>query len=160
MRPNLFSVMSNNDILKSLRYTLNVSDPQMLEMFNSVGIEVATSELTDWFRKEDDILYRPIYDIKLAAFLNATIVLKRGKKEGVEIINEKKLNNNLILRKLRIAFNLKDDEMLEILKLVDFEISKHELSAFFRKPGQNQYRVCKDQILRKFIMGLQKKYRP
>ncbi len=151
--------MNNNDILKSLRYTLNLSDPHMLNMFKDVGVEVTQSELTNWFRKDDDHLFAPMYDNKLAAFLNAVIVLKRGKKEDVEIIHEKKLNNNQILRKLKIAFNLKDNEMLEILALSDFTISKHELSALFRKPGQNQYRVCKDQILRKFVMGLQKKYR-
>ena len=69
------------------------------------------------------------------------------------------MNNNTIFRKLRIALNLKDEDILEILKLVDIEISKHELSAFFRKPGQSQYRECKDQILRNFLRGMQMKYR-
>jgi len=91
--------------------------------------------------------------------LNGLIVDKRGKKEGPQSVPEKQLNNNNILRKFKIALNLKDDDILEMLKLADFEISKHELSAFFRKPGQSQYRECKDQILRNFLQGMQMKYR-
>ena len=96
----------------------------------------------------------------MASFLNAVIVDKRGKKEGPEPIPESRLNNNLIFRKLRIALNYKDEDILEILSSMDMDISKHELSAFFRNPSQPQFRPCKDQILRKFLFGLQRKMRP
>jgi uncharacterized protein YehS (DUF1456 family) len=69
-------------------------------------------------------------------------------------------NNNLILRKLRIALNLKEEDMLAIFALRSFRLSAHELSAFFRNPSQAQYRECKDQVLRNFLMGLQQKFRP
>jgi uncharacterized protein YehS (DUF1456 family) len=62
--------------------------------------------------------------------------------------------------KLKIALNLKAEDVLEILGLADFRLSKHELSAFFRKPGHKHYRECKDQILRNFLNGLQKMHRP
>ncbi|MDA3818247.1 MAG: DUF1456 family protein [Prolixibacteraceae bacterium] len=75
-------------------------------------------------------------------------------------VAEKRLTNNIVLRKIKIALNLKDEDMLEILGLVDFKISKHELSAFFRKPTQSQFRPCKDQILRYILQGLTKKYKP
>ncbi|HCB46292.1 MAG TPA: DUF1456 domain-containing protein, partial [Algoriphagus sp.] len=58
-----------------------------------------------------------------------------------------------------IALSMKDQDMLDVFELRKFRISKHELSAFFRKPDQHQYRVCKDQILRNFLMGLQLKFR-
>jgi uncharacterized protein YehS (DUF1456 family) len=61
--------------------------------------------------------------------------------------------------KLKIALNLKAEDVLEILELAEFRISKHELSAFFRKPGHKHYRECKDQILRNFLQGMQLKYR-
>ncbi len=70
------------------------------------------------------------------------------------------MNNNLVLRKLKIALTLDDTEMLEIFGLVGFHISKHEISAFFRKPDNSHYRDCKDQILRNFLVGLQMKFRP
>jgi uncharacterized protein YehS (DUF1456 family) len=66
----------------------------------------------------------------------------------------------MIFQKLKIALNMKDDEILEILAKVNVNISKHELSAFFRKPTQDQYRLLKDQILRNFLRGIQMKFRP
>ena len=61
--------------------------------------------------------------------------------------------------KLKIAFNLKAEDTLALLALNDVVISKHELSAFFRKPGHRHRRACKDQVLRNFLKGLQLKYR-
>ena len=115
-----------------------------------------------WFEKTSivsDPDFKGIYDKDLASFLNGFINLRRGKKEGPQPKPEKTLNNNLILRKLKIALNLRDDEMVEIFDLVDMRISKHEINAFFRKPTQSQFRFCKDQFLRNFLFGIQKKYR-
>ena len=64
------------------------------------------------------------------------------------------LTNNDILKKLRVALNLKDDDIIKILKLADFEISKTELSAIFRKDDHPNYRPCGDQLLRNFLNGL------
>lgn len=64
------------------------------------------------------------------------------------------LNNNDIIKKLRVALKLKDTDIIEILKLVDFEISKTELSAFFRREDHPNYKPLKDQILRNFLNGL------
>ena len=82
-----------------------------------------------------------------------------GKKEGSQVEPEQSLTNNLIFRKLKIALDLKDDDILVIMESVDFRLSKHELSAFFRKPGHKNYRECKNQILRNFLTGVQNKYR-
>lgn len=62
--------------------------------------------------------------------------------------------NNDILKKLRVALALKDDDIVEILKLVDFKISKSELSAFFRNEDHPNYKNCGDQILRNFLNGM------
>ncbi|MFG1492975.1 DUF1456 family protein [Halobacteriovorax sp. GFR7] len=64
------------------------------------------------------------------------------------------MTNNDILKKLRIALSLKDFEIIEILKLVDFEMTKTELSALFRKDDHPNYKECGDQVLRKFLNGL------
>jgi len=64
------------------------------------------------------------------------------------------MNNNDILKKLRIALELKDTDIIEILKLADFDISKAELSALFRSEDHRNYKECGDQILRKFLNGL------
>ena len=64
------------------------------------------------------------------------------------------MTNNDILKKIRVALNLKDTDIIDILKLADFEITKTELSALFRKEGHKNYKECGDQILRRFLNGL------
>ena len=152
--------MTNNDILRRLRYTFDLNDTQVIEVFALAGLEVNRAQISEWLKKDDDPDYKPIYDPQLAVFLTVFIIHKRGKKEGEDPKSEKKLNNNIVFRKLKIALSLKDEDITEILELVDFRMSKHELSAFFRNPTQNQYRPCKDQVLRNFIHGLQEKYHP
>jgi uncharacterized protein YehS (DUF1456 family) len=131
----------------------------MIEIFGFGDFMVKRSDVSDWLKKEDDPLYVQISDQQLAAFLNGLIVQRRGKREGVQMIAEKELSNNLILRKLKIAFDLKTDDIIELFNLVDKRISPHELSAFLRSPEQKQYRICNDQYLRNFIHGLQVKFR-
>ncbi|QCK15794.1 YehS family protein [Mangrovivirga cuniculi] len=151
--------MTNNDILRRLRYTFDLNDHQVIEIFELAQYSVNRSEVVNWMLKEEDEYFQPMSDKELALFLNGLINLKRGVKDGPQHEAEDFLNNNLILRKLRIALNLKDTDMLEILNLANFSIGKHELSAFFRKPGQGQYKPAGDQVLRKFLKGLQLKYR-
>ena len=83
----------------------------------------------------------------------------RGAKDGQKPVVEKRLTNNMIFMKLKIALSLKAEDVMAILALADFKISKHELSAFFRKTDHKHYRDCKDQILRNFLKGLQLKFR-
>lgn len=154
-----FYNMTNNDIIRYIRYAFDYSDSDMIGIFSLAGCQVSRSQICDWLKKEDDPSYSNLNDIQLATFLNGFIIEKRGKKEGEQPIPENRLNNNIILRKLKIALNLNDEGILDILGLVDMPISKHELSAFFRNSGQRQYRPCNDQILRNFLHGMQKKFR-
>lgn len=151
--------MDNNDILRSIRYTFDLSDQQMMDLFALAEKEVTRAEVSNWLKKEEDTDFVTMQDIELATFLNGFINDKRGKREGEQPIPEKKLTNNIVLRKLKIALNFKEEDMLAAFKLADMRISKHELSAFFRKPTQNQYRECKDQFLRNFLVGIKNKYR-
>ena len=64
------------------------------------------------------------------------------------------LTNNDILKKLRVALKMRDDDIVKVLSLVDFKISKSELGAFFRSEDQPKYVDCQDQILRNFLNGL------
>jgi uncharacterized protein YehS (DUF1456 family) len=151
--------MTNNDILRRLRYTFELNDDKVMATFASGGYEATRSEISDWMKKDDEEAYKNLGDKYLAAFLNGFIHLKRGKKEGEQPVPEKKLNNNIILRKLKIALNLQDEDILTVLDLADLRFSKSELSAFFRKSDHRHYRECKDQIIRNFLHGLQIKYK-
>lgn len=151
--------MTNNDILRRIRYTFDFNDSKMIAIFGSAGLEVTRAQISDWLKKEDDPAYKRCNDTQMATFLNGLINEKRGKKEGPQPAPERVLTNNLIFRKLKIALNLKDDDVLSIMELAKFRLGKSELSAFFRKPGHKHYRECKDQILRNFLKGMQLKYR-
>ena len=123
------------------------------------GLEVTRAGISDWLKKDDDPDYKNCSDQQLAIFLNGLIIEKRGKKDGPQPEPEKTLNNNIIFRKLKIALNLQADDVISMVNQADFRMSKHELSAFFRKPGHKHYRECKDQVLRYFLKGMQLKYR-
>jgi len=151
--------MTNNDILRRIRYIFDLSDSSMIAIFGSADYQVTREQISDWLKKEEDPAYQKCSDTEFAIFLNGLINDKRGKKEGAQPAPEKRLNNNIIFVKLKIALNLKAEDILEILALANFPIGKHELSAFFRKPGHKHYRECQDQILRNFLKGAQVKYR-
>lgn len=152
--------MTNNDVLRRIRYIFDLNDSKMIDIFTAAEAQVTREQISNWLKKEDDPSYQNCTDSKLATFLNGFINDKRGKKEGEQPAPENKLTNNIIFRKIRIALNLQEEDVLETLLLADLRISKHELSAFFRKPGHKHYRECKDQILRNFLKGLQLLYRP
>ena len=151
--------MLNNDILRRIRYTFNFEDSQMIKIFGLADLEVTRAQISDWLKKDEDDEYKAINDNPFATFLNGLINYKRGKREGEQPEPEKQLNNNIILMKLKIALNLRSEDILEIIYLADMALSKPELSAFFRKSGHKHFRECKDQILRNFLKGLQIKYR-
>ena len=151
--------MTQNDILRRIRYILDLDDSKMISIFSLAGLEVTRAQISDWLKKEDDPAYQSLSDMELATFLNGLIVEKRGRKDGPQPVPEQMLNNNIIFMKLKIAFNLKAEDTLALLALNDMNISKHELSAFFRKSGHKHHRACKDQVLRNFLQGLQLKYR-
>ncbi len=151
--------MDNNDILRRLRYAFDINDSGMIATFALGDVLATRAQISNWLKKDIDPDYVAMPDFQLAAFLNGFIIDKRGKREGPKPIPENQLNNNIILRKLRIALNLKDTDILDLLALAGLKISKHELSAFFRKPGQSQFRECKDQVLRNVLRGIQMKYR-
>jgi len=151
--------MTNNDILRRIRYTFSFDDTKMIAIFGLGGLDVTRAEVSDWLKKEDNPEFQECNDVTLARFLNGLIIEKRGKKDGPQPEPETSLTNNIIFRKLKIALNLQADEVLMLIKQADFSMSKHELSAFFRKPDHKHYRKCKDQVLRYFLKGVQLKYR-
>jgi uncharacterized protein YehS (DUF1456 family) len=64
------------------------------------------------------------------------------------------MSNNDILKKLRVALQLRDDQIVEIMGLVDFKMTESEVNALFRKEDHTNYVKCGDQVLRNFLNGL------
>ena len=153
--------INNNDILRRLRYAFDFNDSKMINIFGQADQVVSREQISNWLKKDDDSEQQQCDDRILACYLNGLINEMRGKKEGTQPKSkpEDNLNNNIIFKKLKIALNLKAEDILRIMALVDFTISKHELSAFFRKKGHKHYRECQEQILRNFLHGIQLEYR-
>ena len=149
--------MTKNDILRRVRYALNINDLTMLEIFRLSGREIDQSGLLNLLKKENEEGYVDCSDKVIGFFLDGLIIHKRGRQE-IKPDQEKKsgprLTNNAILKKLRIALELKEDDMVGILKLADIDISKSELTALFRKEGHRNYKECGDQFMRNFLKGL------
>ncbi len=132
----------------------------MVNVFAAAEHTVTTEQVIAWLTKEGEEAYTEISDTEFATFLNGFINTQRGKREGEQPVPESKLNNNIIFMKLRIALNMKAEDVIATLALVDFNLSKHELSAFSRKVDNKHYRVCNNQVLRLFLTGVQQQVRP
>lgn len=147
--------MINNDVLRRVRYALDLNDAAMLEIFALSDFELTREELLQFLKKENDPAFAPLNNRKLALFLDGLITYRRGKKEEVAVKKASdELDNNGILRKLRIALEFKEEDMLNTLDLAGFRLSKPELSAFFRHADHKHHRKCGDQVLRNFLQGL------
>lgn len=152
--------MLNNDVLRSLRYMLDVSDAQLAEIVQLGGKTVAVDEITAVLKKDDEPGYQDCSDELLAHALDGLVYFKRGKDDSRPApALELPVSNNQVLKKLRVAFELKEDDVHAIMRSVDFPVSKPEMSALFRKQGTSNYRACGDQFLRNFLKGLTQRLR-
>lgn len=156
------SAMINNDILRRLRFALKLNDEKIIEIFKLVNVDIPHYHLSNIMRKEDDDGFVLCQNDVLVSFLDGLIIQNRGKQPGREPEpwpRGKELANNEILRKIRIALQFKDQDIIEIMTLADFRVSKSELSALFRSPGHRNYKECGNQFLRNFLNGLTLKNR-
>lgn len=150
--------MIKNDILRRLRYALSISNSEMAEIFLLAGHDITESEILSLLKKEEEDGFVECSDRLIEIFLNGLIIQKRGRRETDEnkkpVYSSDRISNNAILKKLRIALNFKEVDMLKMFSLADFPVSKSELSALFRKRGHKHYKVCGDQMVRNFLQGL------
>ncbi|MDP2784665.1 MAG: DUF1456 family protein [Sulfurimicrobium sp.] len=149
--------MINNDVLRSVRYALDLSDTKVVAMIKLAERDVEPSDVTSFLKKEEEDGFVECGDDVLVSFLDGLIIHRRGKMEPRPEQHkkaERRLTNNAILKKLRVAFELKEEDMHKILELAGFGVSKPELSALFRMKGHKNYRTCGDQLLRNFLKGL------
>jgi uncharacterized protein YehS (DUF1456 family) len=152
----------NNDVLRSIRYTLDLGEAKVAEIIQLAGLVIAPSDLASLLKKEDEEGFVECGDEVMVAFLDGLIIHRRGRMESRPDQARKpelRLSNNVILKKLRIAFELKDEDMHQVLEQAGFGVSKPELNALFRTKGHKNYRACGDQLLRNFLKGLAMRFR-
>ncbi|RZA05790.1 MAG: DUF1456 family protein [Proteobacteria bacterium] len=147
--------MLNADVLRSLRYALQINNYKIVETCELAGVLVTEAEIFDFLRPEEDPDALPCPDEVLAGFLDGVIYRQRGKDESRPMPPfELPVTNNLVLKKLRVAFQLREEDILELFTSQGFSFGKAELSAVLRKKGHPNYRECGDQALRNFLKAL------
>ncbi|MBA3008205.1 MAG: DUF1456 family protein [Proteobacteria bacterium] len=153
--------MTNNDILRRIRYALDLHDATIVEICRLGGHKLEKASVTAFLKKEEEEGYLACSDPAMNAFLDGLIIHKRGQKEDKtdQEHSASPITNNIILKKLRIALELKEDALLEILGLAHATITKAKLSALFRKEGHKNYKECGNQFLRSFLKGLTIRFR-
>ena len=125
--------MLSNDILRSVRYILKANNNDLVRILALGNVEATAEQIAVWLRKEDEEGFQRCPDIVLSSFLNGLIYEKRGKDESAPALEpERRINNNIVLKKLRIAFSLKTDDILAILTEQQFRVSMPEITAMMR----------------------------
>ena len=149
--------MINNDILRSIRYMLDLGEVHLVELARMADSRcvVDREQMRAWLLREDDTGFAECPDPILAHVLDGLVVHLRGRDDTIAPRPvDPRVNNNVVLKKLRVAFQLRDLDLLQIFADAGHPVSKPELSAFFRLPGHANYRQCGDQVLRNFLKGL------
>lgn len=146
--------MINNDVIRSIRYMLNISEFKLVDIVKLGGGEVTQAEMNAYLKKEDEAGFEECGQNVMSRFLNGLVYFKRGKDDTRPPLAPELPTNNVVLKKLRVAFELKDEDIISMLDKDGFKVSKTELSALFRKEGHQNYRPCGDQFLRSFLKGL------
>ncbi len=146
--------MINNDVLRSLRYMLKTDDTAIAAMIALGGGQTTRAEVTSFLLRDDEPGYTVCDNKVMASFLDGLIIQRRGPKDGPPRAVEKGVTNNTVLKKLRVAFELKEDDLISLMAASGFEVSKPELSALFRNPEHKNFRPAGDQFLRNFLKAL------
>lgn len=152
-------LINTNEILFRIKKALNLTEAQMMEAYSLEDYPMKASHLASLLARRQDKDFTLCSYEELGVFLDGLISLKRGlppEKSGDDEAIE--LNNNLILKKLRIALQLKEAETEIIFGLADIELSKQQLSSLFRKEGHKNFKECSDELLMAFLDGLDEFY--
>ena len=155
--------MTNNDVLRRVRYALRINDKAMIEVFKLGGMNISLEELTALLSKPEDENFKTCNNKTLDVFLSGLITYKRGPQKNApekteEVPNNKNINN-YILRKLKIALAFRSEDMIDAFKTGGVNMSESELSAIFRRPDHKNYREAGDKYVRVFIKGITELFR-
>ena len=152
-------LVKTNEVLYRIQKALNLTTEEMLRAYELEDYKMDASHLDALLKRHQDKAFVPASYEELGVFLDGLVTLKRGpspKKSNDDEAVE--LTNNLILKKLRIALELKEAETEIIFGLADVQLSKQQLSSLFRKESHKNFKVCSDELLMAFLEGLDEFY--
>jgi uncharacterized protein YehS (DUF1456 family) len=141
-------------ILFKIKNALDLDNAMTLKIFGLADVDIDEAHLENILKKHSQDGYAICGYDKLGGFLDGLILSKRGSGSHKDNEAEIECTHNLILKKLRIALNLKEADMLDIFALSGHNIKKNELSALFRSESSHRYKSCDDDTLHAFLAGL------
>jgi len=150
--------MKPSEVIKAIKDALNLNRAQIMHIYELEEFLMSKERLESILRNKSKKNSANATYEELGVFLDGLISYKRGKQEPKEAQEDVILDNNLILKKLRAALNLKEYEMLMIFELADFPIKKSLLKDMFRKPEHPKYKECDNKTLKAFLEGLNEFY--
>ena len=151
--------MKTNDILYKISKALSLTPEEILEAYRLEGYDISPEHLDALLKKRTDAAFELCTYEELGVFLDGLVTLKRGPSPKRPNDDEAvPLTNNLILKKLRIALELKEPETEIIFGLGDATLSKQELKSLFRKEEHKNFKACPDELLMAFLEGLDEFY--
>jgi uncharacterized protein YehS (DUF1456 family) len=145
----------HNDVLRAIRHILNVRDAKLVEIIQLADPAFVLDDISPYLKSEEEPGFKECGDDIMARFLDGLVLSKRGPSDHAHPTpRNQRITNNVTLKKLRVAFELKDSDIAAILAKAGVTIGKTELSSFFRAPDHRNYRACGDQFLRNFLKGM------
>jgi len=151
-------VISTNEILYRIQKALNLSTEDMIEIYKLASHTMSWEHLDSLLKRRQEEGFMLCSYEELGVFLDGLVTFKRGpspKKSNDEVVE---LTNNLILKKLRIALELKEAEIEIIFGLAEIELTKQQLASLFRKESHKNFKPCSAELLMAFIEGLDEFY--
>ena len=151
--------MQINDILFKLKKALSLTPKEMIKAYALANYEMTQERLESILKRRQDKGYSEATYEELGVFLDGLVLLKRGASDKVATDDESvSLSNNLILKKVRVAMELREPELVILFALAEQELSKRQIGALFRKEGTKNFKSCSDELLMAFLEGLDEFY--
>ena len=151
--------MQINDILFKLTTALSLSREEVIKAYALANYEMSEERLGNILKRRQDKGYEEATYEELGVFLDGLVLLKRGPSDKVASADEAvALTNNLILKKVRVAMELKEPELVILFALAEVELTKRQIGSLFRKEGGKNFKACSDELLMAFLEGLDEFY--
>ncbi|CAA6800147.1 MAG: Unknown protein [uncultured Sulfurovum sp.] len=151
--------MQTNDILFKLKTALSLENEQIIEAYKLADFEMTEERLVSIMKRRQDKGFEEATFEELGVFLDGLVLLKRGPSD--KVANEDdvvELTNNLILKKVRVAMELKEPELVILFALAEVTLTKRQIGSLFRKEGTKNFKACSDELLNAFLEGLDEFY--
>ena len=151
--------MQINDILFKITDALHLDHKMLIEAYKLADYEMSDERISNILKRRQDKGYEEATFEELGVFLDGLVLFKRGPSDKVasedEVVD---LTNNLILKKVRVAMELKEAELVILFALGETTLTKRQIGSLFRKEGGKNFKTCSDELLMAFLDGLSEFY--